>query len=279
MRSASTTDIADSLAKARDAIASADALLIAAGAGMGVDSGLPDFRGPGGFWRAYPTARLLNLDFEELANPVWFDRDPQLAWGFYGHRRNLYRATRPHEGFGILHHWAKQKDFFVFTSNVDGHFQAAGFPDERILECHGSIHHLQCSQPCCKEIWAHARALSIDEQRLRCAAPLPKCRRCDAVARPNVLMFEDGRFLYDRHDEQSARFADWLQSLENRRVAIIECGAGTALPTVRHMGERVALASNAATLIRINPREASVPAGHISFAMPALAALQMLDAN
>ena len=50
-----------------------NALLIGAGAGMGVDSGLPDFRGPEGFWRAYPAFR--GRRFEEMSNPVWFDRD------------------------------------------------------------------------------------------------------------------------------------------------------------------------------------------------------------
>ena len=60
------------LALARDAIAAADALLVAAGAGMGVDSGLPDFRGPEGFWPAYPAYRKLGKSFQDLANPVWF---------------------------------------------------------------------------------------------------------------------------------------------------------------------------------------------------------------
>jgi NAD-dependent SIR2 family protein deacetylase len=40
--------------QAAEAIKAADAILIAAGAGMGVDSGLPDFRGTQEFWRAYP---------------------------------------------------------------------------------------------------------------------------------------------------------------------------------------------------------------------------------
>ena len=68
--------------RAAEALAGAEALVIAAGAGMGVDSGLPDFRGPQGFWRAYPPYQKLGLSFEDLANPRWFSDDPELAWGF-----------------------------------------------------------------------------------------------------------------------------------------------------------------------------------------------------
>jgi NAD-dependent SIR2 family protein deacetylase len=125
------------LTAAAAALKSADALLIGAGAGMGVDSGLPDFRGPEGFWEAYPPYRKLGLNFVDLANPEWFDQDPALAWGFYGHRRNLYRQTAPHAGFQILRKWAERMriGYFIFTSNVDGHFQKAGFPVERVMEC------------------------------------------------------------------------------------------------------------------------------------------------
>ena len=79
----SATDQA--LDRAAEVIAEAEALLITAGAGIGVDSGLPDFRGQHGFWNAYPPYRKLGLDFVDLANPAWFEDDPTLAWGFYDH--------------------------------------------------------------------------------------------------------------------------------------------------------------------------------------------------
>ena len=64
---------AESVIAAAKAIAGADALLITAAAGMGVDSGLPDFRGEHGFWNAYPAYRQLGLSFVNLANPRWFN--------------------------------------------------------------------------------------------------------------------------------------------------------------------------------------------------------------
>ena len=54
----------------------ADALIVAAGAGMGVDSGLPDFRGNEGFWRAYPALAQARLDFASIASPAAFRSAP-----------------------------------------------------------------------------------------------------------------------------------------------------------------------------------------------------------
>src|SRR4028118_1532836 len=98
----------EAIARAAQVIAQADALLITAGAGMGVDSGLPDFRGNEGFWKAYPPLQRLGISFVEMANPRWFHDDPHLAWGFYGHRLQLYRDTTPHQGFPILLEWGRR---------------------------------------------------------------------------------------------------------------------------------------------------------------------------
>jgi len=269
---------ADAIQQARKAIPRADALLIAAGAGMGVDSGLPDFRGPEGFWRAYPAFERLGLRFEQIANPRWFRDDPHLAWGFYGHRLNLYRATQPHAGFTTLLKWAQAKsDYFVFTSNVDGHFQRIGFPPGNITECHGSIHHLQCVQPCCKEIWFNDQIVNVDESSMRVSDPLPKCPRCHQLARPNVLMFDDEGWSGERSCEQAERYARWMDAVWGNELVILEFGAGTAVPTVRWACESLARAASA-TLIRVNPREPQVPDGHIAIAMGASEAIRALDA-
>ncbi len=267
------------LASAADQILRADALLIAAGAGMGVDSGLPDFRGKEGFWRAYPPFRHLGLSFVDLANPSWFERDPSLAWGFYGHRLKLYRDTLPHAGFQILRRWLEKVDNgFVFTSNVDGHFQKAGFDDQRILECHGSLQYLQCTQICCDDIWpALDLTINVNPESFRAGEPLPRCRHCNALARPNILMFGDGYWVGHRIDVQEGQFRQWLSTEAGAPMVIIECGAGTAVPTVRQTCEALAVRFGA-TLVRINPRESQGPRGTISLAAGALDTLTALDA-
>ncbi|MRI82840.1 MAG: NAD-dependent deacetylase [Nitratiruptor sp.] len=237
------------------AIREASFLLISAGAGMGVDSGLPDFRGREGFWRAYPIAKKLGLSFAQLANPRWFQEDPSLAWAFYGHRLQLYRTTKPHQGFFQLLEIARRKrDYFVLTSNVDGHFQKAGYAPHKIYEVHGSIHYLQCTTPCQETIWSADKVqVTIDMERFKAQEPLPRCPFCHAIARPNILMFGDWAWIDSRAREQEEHFASFLNRAHGDLV-IVEIGAGTGVPTIRMMDEEIQ-GRFQAPLIRINPAE------------------------
>ncbi|MFD2417532.1 SIR2 family NAD-dependent protein deacylase [Amycolatopsis pigmentata] len=242
----------DPLDRAAELIAGADALLVCAGAGMGVDSGLPDFRGNEGFWRAYPPYARLGLSFAALADPQHFAEDPELAWGFYGHRLQLYRETEPHDGFDMLRQWGTRKPLAVLTSNVDGQFAKAGFP--LVTEVHGSIHHLQCVKPCEPDIWpVDDLQVSIDED-MRARVPLPECRHCGALARPNILMFGDFDWISHRSDLQLRELTEWRRA--HPRPVVLELGAGTAVPTVRRYAELASAANGA--LIRINPRDPEI---------------------
>ena len=272
----------EALSEAAQAIGRAKALVITAGAGMGVDSGLPDFRGDEGFWNAYPPYRALGLSFADLANPQWFSSDPALAWGFYGHRLNLYRATTPHDGFQLLRAWAAAMPFgaFVFTSNVDGQFQRAGFVEDRIVEVYGSIHHAQCTEPCGERIESATSIHVRVNDAFRAEEPLPRCARCGELLRPNILMFGDGGWLAARTEAQQRRFGRWLATLPDAPgdVVIVELGAGTAVPTVRLTSELLARRSNGA-LLRINVREPEGPPGTLGIALGAAAALRRIDAG
>ncbi|KPM53455.1 NAD-dependent protein deacetylase [Frankia sp. R43] len=274
-------EVRDALDRAAELLGEADALLVCAGAGMGVDSGLPDFRGDTGFWRAYPPYARLGLSFVELADPAHFGTDPALAWGFYGHRLALYRETVPHAGFGILRRWGARlpAGMWVFTSNVDGQFQRAGIAE--VAEVHGSIHHLQCVRPCTSDIWsAQGVDVAVDQESMRAREPLPRCPRCGSLARPNILMFGDWNWVGLRTEQATRACMSWLDGHfaggGDARLAVIELGAGTAVPTVRLLAESVA----GSRLIRVNPVEAGVRAGGgVSLPLGALTALTELDAR
>jgi len=251
--------IEEQIEQAKRFIEEADAVLITTGAGMGVDSGLPDFRGNEGFWSAYPVIKNLGIDFEDMANPKWFLSKPQLAWAFYGHRLNLYRDTKPHEGFKMLLDLVEKKnnDYFIYTSNVDGQFQKAGFDEDKIIEVHGSIKHFQCIKNCTQEIWdANEEAIKINMDEFK-AIDIPQCKNCAGIARPNILMFGDWEWNGNRTREQKKKFSTWIKSIEsdNKKLAIIEIGAGTVIPTIRYKGEDIVKNSTDCKLIRINPRD------------------------
>lgn len=261
-------------AEAARLIAAADGLIVGAGAGMGVDSGLPDFRGNSGLWRAYPALAEARIAFEDIANPAAFRRDPMLAWGFYGHRLNLYRSTRPHRGFTILREIAGRlpKGAFVFTSNVDGQFQQAGYNEDRICEVHGSIHHLQCVDGC--EGWigpADNFTPEVDDRTCRLLSPLPRCSHCNSLLRPNILMFGDGDWLSRRSDTQHRHLEAWLRDV--RKPVIVEIGAGNHVPTVRRFSETLG-----EPLVRINPTEPDIPGRGVSLPQGGLAALTGIHA-
>ena len=248
-------------------ISSATGLMVTAGAGMGVDSGLPDFRGNKGLWNHYPALGKQKMSFADIANPAAFYENPKLAWGFYGHRLNLYRKTIPHQGFEVLREiGSKMPDgMFVFTSNVDGQFQKAGYDPYKICEVHGSIHFLQCMKNCNDDIWrADDFQPKTDDENCQILSPMPHCTGCGGIARPNILMFNDWDWNDQRMVRQRQSLEDWLKKVE--RLLVIELGAGSAIPSVRMMGVRTK-----APMIRINPREFAVgQPGSIGLAMAAL---------
>lgn len=242
-----------------------DGLLITAGAGMGVDSGLPDFRGDQGFWKAYPPLKHLGKSFVDMATPQLFHTDPKLAWGFYGLRLNTYRAVEPHQGFYLLEEWSETlpnltHGAFVFTSNVDGEFQKVGFKDEKVYECHGSIDWLQCVDNCKQDIWSvDGYTPVVDEEYCQLTNDFPTCPHCGGLARPNILMFSDWEWQDQLQAVKEHKLMQWLEQVN--KLAIIELGAGKAVPSVRNFGEQLVryLDDDNVSLMRINMRESQVP--------------------
>jgi NAD-dependent SIR2 family protein deacetylase len=167
--------------------------------------------------------------------------------------------------------------WFVYTSNVDGQFQRAGFDPERIVEVHGAIDWMQCTGRCGIGIFpADPHTVTLDEATMRAVDPLPVCPSCGCLARPNILKFGDWEWDSTRTDDQRSRLKAWLESIRGRRLAVVERGAGTAILTVRLVCEDLTR-DFGGTLIRINPREPDVPSGQVSLPQGSLRALRAID--
>ena len=198
------------------------------------------------------------MTYRDLARPKLFKNLPSRAWSFYGQRINTYREIEPHKGFEILLNWTQTEfsDFFIFTSNVDNQFQKAGFPNKKIVECHGSILHKQCLNNCCKKVWQMDELNLVFDPRNFAEGDFPVCPECKGPARPNVHMFADLAWVGSRTAQQELRYKTWLNSINKNDLLIIEIGAGLIIKNVRLEGKRLGV-----PIIRINPEESKVENG------------------
>ena len=308
------TAIAHALNDAASAVKGARYVLITTGAGMGCDSGIPDFRGGQSFFEGlnHPDIKT----YEDMSDDAWFRRDVALAWGLNVHQMKIYRDAEPHEGFHILRRIWEQKgseNCFVYTSNVDGQTQKAGFDPDRIYECHGQIHRLQCtkgrkcgqpegltlfqeiewnkSENGKKPAWMEEGIIADipydDNYRVTDLAALPLCGRCGSFARPNLWFCYDENYVpCVKNIENSTRYREWREHIAecSDSVVVIECGGGTVIPSVRTEGELLLEESEEegatfkCTLIRINPTDYGVPAkGAIGLPFGAKEGLQRIE--
>ncbi|CAE8610924.1 unnamed protein product [Polarella glacialis] len=298
----SSDEIEAGLQRAAEAIAACDALLFTAGAGMGVDSGLPDFRGTTGLWKDRDVA----MTYEDMSDDKWFTEDPAFAWGVNYTQLAMYRKNASHAGYATLLKWANTlgKPYCVWTSNIDGMFQKAGFPNELVTTCHGDMHHLQCSVDSrkCKglaedrsdEVWS-AEVIpdgldeEIDPGSLRFIdapsldRPCFKCPRCGRLARPNVWFCGDMNYVVRQSTcKQRDGYNKWLWDLQGRqaKLVVIECGGGLAIPSVRIEGEDdVDSCGDGSLLVRFNPNDCKVPSSKgVGIPLGGMRGLALLDA-
>lgn len=271
-------NIAKCLDRAAEAIADAQVLVITAGAGLGVDSGIPDYRSSGGFWDRYGPLKKLGFDDpKKLGNWKLLKDRPRLLLGIWALKSALFRELAPHEGYSVLLRMAKTRNHSLFTSNVDLAFEQTGFETWRVAKCHGSVDRFQCSQPCSDHTW-EAPVLETDLESFEVVGPLPGCPKCGAWARPNVCFFEDSAFVAAPFWASQLRHVEWLNAVANRgeTVVCIECGAGTGLPVVR-MHSHGVVRKTGARLVRINVADIDGPPGTIPVAMGARDALLAIE--
>lgn len=256
---------------------SADALVINTGAGMGVDSGLADYRGNGGQWGQVESDTEKSIF--EVVNPQAFIENPAYSWGLFGQRIKEYADTDPHKGFYILKEWIAtyHLDYFCLTSNIDSHFQKAGFAEENIRELHGTLAYFQSAQPgMTKEVWKNE--LSGDDILENIAKGIyPTCLGNETPARPNVYMFRDNTYVNTRSKGQEERFKEFLSRNESKNILVFEIGSGPHVQTVR-IKTRMLKTEYGAKIIRINPKDYVIKAPNIGIPKGALEALTEIDA-
>ncbi len=235
----------------KNLIKQADAIAIFAGAGMGVDSGLEQYRGANGLWEKNMRIGNKEIRHIDLMTHQAFVKTPKEAWTFIAYLINKYNNIKPHEGFYKLLELVKNKDYFIITSNIDEHFQKAGFSEYKIFEIHGSIFYMQSMDILEKEIWLTPK-LKFDKKNFILKSPIPKCLGGKYNCRPNIMMFGDWFWVATKSLHQQKRYIDWQKQIKAKykNIVALEIGAGTVIRTIRAASER--FVTDKYPLIRIN---------------------------
>ncbi|MBI4861130.1 MAG: NAD-dependent deacylase [Candidatus Riflebacteria bacterium] len=147
-------------------IVSQGRVAVLTGAGISVDSGIPDFRSPGGLWTRFSP--------EEYCTIEAFRDDPVKVWELFFELGRMLGDAKPNAGHLALARLEQQKLVTgVVTQNIDGLHQAAG--SKNVIEFHGSGARLACMT--CGRV-----------EPSRPVSEVPRCP-CGQVMKPDVVLF------------------------------------------------------------------------------------------
>lgn len=238
--------------KAARLIAAADAVLICAGAGASGNPGELVYTNKDDFAKHYPW--LLPYGYTTAYECMGLMGDPSVPQHvkrsyFVAHAYNQRVRFQPNPAYHALLRGLKGKDTFVYTSNVDGCFERAGF--DQVYTPQGDWQYMQCSKPCTRDSWWRADLAPLDAP----TKELPNCPRCGRPAMGNVRGGD--WFLHGPHDADQDRFLEWIDSVQN--LVVIEIGVGFNTPSVTRWPMEKICAEKKAPLVRINPNDFQVP--------------------
>src|SRR5436190_2468579 len=160
----------------RRMIADAESIVAFTGAGISTESGIPDFRSPGGIWTKYRP-----IEFGEFLGSAESGRE---AWRRKFANDETMKKAPPNAGHRALARLVEQgKMTAVVTQNIDGLHQASGVPDDKVIELHGNTTYATCLE--CRrryELDWVREIFAVDER-------LPLCTACGGIIKTATISF------------------------------------------------------------------------------------------
>lgn len=173
-------------------ILSSRRLVVFTGAGLSTESGIPDFRSPGGVWSRYNPA---DFDFQNFLSS---EASREIYWQMASEMYDSIRKARPNPA-----HWAIYeldrlgKLAAVITQNIDGLHEKAGHSPEKIIELHGTALHVTCLQ--CGKRYERDEI----QQRRQQGNRAPVCDDCRGPLKPATISF--GQAMPERETREAFR--------------------------------------------------------------------------
>lgn len=157
-------------------IAEAKAIVAFTGAGISTESGIPDFRSPGGIWTKYQPIEFSDfLSSEEMRRESWRRK--------FATDETMRKAT-PNAGHRALAHLVERGSMIaIITQNIDGLHQISGVPDNKVIELHGNSTYAACLTCKRRHELEWVRQIFSDNETL------PLCMACGGALKTATISF------------------------------------------------------------------------------------------
>ncbi len=230
----STESYSENIKRLKDALDTAEAVVIGAGAGLSTAAG---FTYSGERFKKYFADFIDKYSFSDMYSGGFYPFEtPEEHWAYWSRYIFINRYTdAPKPTYNKLFELIKNKDYFVITTNVDHCFQKAGFDKTRLFYTQGDYGLFQCSVPCRDETFDNEEIIRrmVDEQKdMRVPSELiPVCPYCGMPLVMNLRA--DDKFVEDDGwIEAAKRYESFLQTRNRRRILFLELGVGYNTPVI-----------------------------------------------
>jgi NAD-dependent deacetylase len=166
----------DDIELLRELIGSAKRIVAFTGAGISTESGIPDFRSPGGIWTRYKPIYFDDfMASDEMRRESWRRK--------FATDETMLKAE-PNAGHRALAKLVERgRMSAIITQNVDGLHQRSGVPDSRVIELHGNATYASCLD------CGHRHELDPIRKAFLGSGRLPLCAKCDGIVKTATISF------------------------------------------------------------------------------------------
>ncbi|MCM1061589.1 MAG: Sir2 silent information regulator family NAD-dependent deacetylase [Eubacterium sp.] len=253
----------DQIKRLREALNTADCVIIGAGAGLSASAG---FTYSGERFKKYFSDFEKKYGFHDMYSGGFypFNSDEEF-WAYWSRFITVNRyMDAPKPVYNDLLDLVRDKDYFVITTNVDHCFQKAGFDKKRLFYTQGDYGLFQCSQPCDTDTYDNEETVRrmVEEQKdMKIPSELiPKCPKFGKLLTMNLR--SDDKFVEDEGWlKASERYQSFLRTRQNQRVLFLELGVGYNTPIIiKYPFWEMTAKNTSAVYVCINYGEAVCPA-------------------
>lgn len=229
-----TRNYSDEIDRLKKEIASADCIIIGAGAGLSTAAG---FTYSGERFEKFFSDFETKYGFHDMYSGGFFPFEtPEEMWAYWSRFIYCNRYMDVDNGtYKHLFELVKDKDYFVITTNVDHQFQKAGFDQNRLFYTQGDYGLFQCSEPCHNQTYDNEEMvkdmIEFQEDMKIPTELIPKCPKCGKPMTMNLR--SDDKFVEDEGWHRAAeRYDNFLQAHSGQHILFLELGVGYNTPAI-----------------------------------------------